>query len=341
MLREWSHNRPAVEITVEPRIGHPWRSTHVQSDVGIARGAGHAGEPRSRVVIASLVGTSIEFYDFYVYATAAVLVFPSLFFPSQLRRVRCSVRWPSSRRHSSAARWARCCSATSAIAADARATLIASLLTMGIATFVIGLLPAAATPGWAVLAPHSGALPLRPGRRARRRVERCGPAGHGERSAGKRAIFGTCPQLGAPIGFILANGVFIVLNLTLPREAFAVWGWRVPFLASAILVLVGLYVRFRLVETPVFARVWRPRAWRGFRSVACCVRTGGSSLLGTFIMLATYVLFYLMTTFTLTYGTTPRRRPMLPRPRRLPAGRSWRRPSSLDSGIRGRRSWSC
>ena len=263
--------------------------------------------PRSRVVIASLVGTSIEFYDFYVYATAAVLVFPALFFPSQA---------PASALLSSLAVFAAAFfgrplgSMLFGHIGDRRgrkSALIASLLTMGIATFVIGLLPGAATPGWQVLAPALLVL-CRFSQGVGLGGEWSGAAllATENAPAGKRAIFGTYPQLGAPIGFILANGVFIVLNLTLPRDAFAAWGWRVPFLASAILVLVGLYVRFRLVETPVFARVLETKNVARL-PLGRVLRTNWRQLLlGTFIMLATYVLFYLMTTFTLTYGTTPR-----------------------------------
>ncbi len=121
---------------------------------------------------------------------------------------------------------------------------------------------------------------------------------------GKRAIFGTFPQLGAPIGFILANGLFLGLSLSLSTEEFAAWGWRIPFLASAALVIVGLYVRFRLVEAPTFTKVVeaggiaRVPLGRVFRT------SWRQLILGTFIMLATYVLFYLMSTFTLTFGTT-------------------------------------
>jgi MFS family permease len=119
----------------------------------------------------------------------------------------------------------------------------------------------------------------------------------------KRAIYGTFPQLGAPIGFILANALFLVLSLTIDPATFASWGWRVPFLLSAVLVIVGLYVRLRLVETPAFQRtvetntVARVPIGRVFRT------SWRQVVLGTFIMVATYVLFYFMTTFTLTYGT--------------------------------------
>lgn len=122
---------------------------------------------------------------------------------------------------------------------------------------------------------------------------------------GKRAIFGTFPRLGAPIGFILANLLFVLLSTTLSAEDFMAWGWRVPFLLSAVMVIIGLYVRLKLIESASFQKVqtegkvvklplgtvfrshWRPL------------------LLGTFIMFATYVLFYFMTAFTLTYGTAP------------------------------------
>ena len=263
--------------------------------------------PRSRVVIASLIGTSIEFYDFYVYATAAVLVFPSLFFPTQA---------PATALLSSFAIFGAAFigrplgSILFGHFGDRigrKGTLIASLLTMGIATFLIGLLPGASTPGWEVLAP---ALLV-----VFRFAQGVGLGGEWSGAAllatenapeGKRAIFGTFPQLGAPIGFLIANVLFLVLNLSLSPEAFTSWGWRVPFLASAVLVIVGLYVRFRLVEAPAFVKVIETGAVARV-PLARLFRTSWRQLiLGVFIMLATYVLFYLMTTFTLTYGTTPK-----------------------------------
>ncbi|MDB5621299.1 MFS transporter, partial [Tardiphaga sp.] len=123
--------------------------------------------------------------------------------------------------------------------------------------------------------------------------------------AGKRAIYGTFPQLGAPIGFIIANVLFLILSLTFPASAFAAWGWRIPFLLSAVLVIIGLYVRLKLVETPAFQKVVASGEVAKL-PVARVFKTSWRPLiLGTFIMLATYVLFYLMTAFTLTYGTTP------------------------------------
>jgi metabolite-proton symporter len=261
---------------------------------------------RGRVVVASLIGTSIEFYDFYAYATAAVLVFPTLFFATQSSATALLASF-----------------AVFGVAFVARpvgsivfghfgdrvgrkATLVASLLVMGVATFLIGCIPPASTPGWTVLAPAALVL-----------CRFCQGLGLGgewsgaallateNAPAGKRAVWGTFPQLGAPIGFILANTVFITLAGTLSDEQFLSWGWRVPFLASAVLVIVGLWVRLKLIETPAFRKVQENNAVVAV-PVAHVFRSSWRKIVsGTFIMLATYVLFYLMTTFTLTYGTAP------------------------------------
>lgn len=259
---------------------------------------------RSRIVIASLIGTSIEFYDFYAYATAAVLVFPALFFANADSTISLLQSF-----------------AVFGVAFIARPigsiifghfgdrigrkqTLVASLLTMGIATVVIGTLPTGLTPGWEILAP-AFLVVLRFCQGLGLGGEWSGAALLATENApeGKRAIYGTFPQLGAPIGFILANGVFLLLASTLTEEQFLEWGWRVPFLASAILVIVGLYVRFKLIETPAFQKVVE----RGEVAKVPLARVFKTSwrplILGTFIMLATYTLFYLMTTFTLTFGT--------------------------------------
>lgn len=261
---------------------------------------------RGRVIFASLIGTSIEFYDFYVYATAAVLVFPSVFFASEDPTYALLQSF-----------------AVFGVAFVARpvgsvlfghfgdrvgrkGTLVASLLTMGVATFLIGVLPPSSTPGWAILSPALLVL--------MRFCQGLGLGGEWSGAAllatenapeGKRAVWGTFPQLGAPIGFILANSVFLVLAEVLDEAQFLAWGWRVPFLASAVLVIVGLWVRLKLIETPAFQKVVEAEAVAKV-PVARVFRTSWRQIVsGTFIMLATYVLFYLMTTFTLTYGTTP------------------------------------
>ena len=208
---------------------------------------------RGRVIIASLVGTSIEFYDFYVYATAAVLVVPALFFPNDS---------PAAAQLSSFVTFGLAFLARPVGSVlfghfgdrvGRKATLVASLLVMGIATFLIGALPTFGSIG--IAAPVLLAV-LRFTQGIGLGGEWSGAALLATENAprGRRAIYGTFPQLGAPIGFILANTLFLVLSLTMDDATFTAWGWRVPFLLSALLVVVGLYVRLRLVETPAFPR---------------------------------------------------------------------------------------
>ncbi|TQC47953.1 MFS transporter [Rhodococcus sp. WS4] len=269
-----------------------------------------AGVPRSRIVVASMVGTSIEFYDFYIYATAAVSVFPHLFFPKG---------------NGTTALLASL--ATFGLAFVARplgsilfghfgdrigrkTTLVGSLLTMGIATFVIGLLPTYHQIG--IVAPALLAL--------MRFCQGLGLGGEWSGAAllatetaqkGKRAWAAMWPQLGAPIGFFLANGLFLIITLFLDHDngspdldgAFLTWGWRIPFLLSAIMVMIGLYVRLKLEETPVFARAVE-RGEKVKTPLAEVFKTSWRHLIiGTFVMLATYTLFYIMTTWVLSYGT--------------------------------------
>jgi len=266
--------------------------------------------PRSRVITASLVGTTIEFYDFYVYATAAVLVFPILFFPTGDE----TTALLSSFAVFGAAMVARPIGAVVfghfGDRFGRKATLVASLLTMGIATFLIGCLPTYDNIGWwaALLL-----LILRLFQGFALGGEWSGAALVATENApkGKRAWYGTFPQLGAPIGFIIANTVFLVINFALPHpdgpaqrsEAFLEWGWRVPFLFSAVMVIVGLWVRLKLVESETFARAEKSGAIRKFPLGEVVRKHWWQLILGTFIMLATYVLFYLMTSFTLSYGT--------------------------------------
>ncbi|WP_440696762.1 MFS transporter [Clavibacter nebraskensis] len=263
--------------------------------------------PRSRVLVASLVGTSIEFFDFYVYATAAVLVFPALFFAN----ADPAVAQLQSLAVFGVAFFARPIGSVLFGHFGDRfgrtRTLVASLLTMGLATVLIGCLPSGLTPGWEIAAPAALAV--------LRFVQGLGLGGEWggaallateNAPAGKRAVYGTFPQLGAPIGFILANGLFLVLSLTLAPADLQAWGWRVPFLASAVLVLVGLYVRVKLVEAPEFQRVL-DRGETSRLPLGRTIRTGWRGLLlGAFALLATFTLFYLMTTFAVTYATSPR-----------------------------------
>ncbi|GAA2183823.1 MFS transporter [Brooklawnia cerclae] len=264
----------------------------------------------ARVITASLVGTTIEFYDFYVYATAAVLVFPQLFFPVGNDTTALLASFAVF----GAAMVARPIGAiVFGHLGDRRGrktTLVISLLTMGVATFVIGLLPTYNNVG--VLAPVLLLL-LRLTQGFAIGGEWSGAAlvATENAPAGKRAWYGTFPQLGAPLGFIIANGLFLVINFTLPHptdpllksEAFLTWGWRIPFLFSSVMVIIGLWVRLKLVESEAFTMAERKGAIRKLPLSATFRHHTREVVLGTFIMLATYVLFYLMTSFTLTYGT--------------------------------------
>ncbi|MER6820472.1 MFS transporter [Streptomyces cellulosae] len=268
---------------------------------------------RSRVLIASLIGTTIEFYDFYIYATAAVLVFPTLFFPSSD---------PTTALLSSFAVFGAAMVARPIGAVvfghlgdrlGRKGTLVASLLTMGIATFLIGVLPTYAQAGWVATALL---VLMRLAQGFALGGEWSGAALVATENApkGKRALYGTFPQLGAPLGFIIGNGLFLVIGALLPSaagadpsrpsEAFLNWGWRIPFLFSAVMVAIGLWVRMRLVEAPVFAKTREAGLVRKLPLATVFRNHWKQLILGTFFMLATYVLFYLMTTFSLSYGRT-------------------------------------
>ncbi|QIB35971.1 MFS transporter [Ancylobacter pratisalsi] len=264
--------------------------------------------PRSRVILASLIGTTIEFYDFYVYATAAVLVFPHLFFPAGNETTALLASFAIF----GAAMVARPLGAIFfGHLGDRRgrkATLVGALLTMGLATFLIGALPTYPQVGW--FAPALLVV-MRLAQGFALGGEWSGAALVATENAppGKRAIYGTFPQLGAPLGFILANGLFLLIAAAMPSEdpsrpsdAFLSWGWRIPFLFSIVMVVVGLWVRLNLVESTAFEKTVKAGKLRSMPLAAVFRDHFREVMLGTFYMLATYVLFYLMTTFSLSYG---------------------------------------
>ncbi|MBO3664899.1 MFS transporter [Microbacterium stercoris] len=266
--------------------------------------------PRNRVIIASLVGTTIEFYDFYGYAVAAVLVFPFLFFPQGDP----TVALLSSFAVFGAAMVARPIGAAFyghlGDRIGRKATLIASLLTMGIATFLIGCLPTFNEIGWfATLL----LVVLRLAQGFALGGEWSGAALVATENApkGKRAWYGAWPQLGAPLGFIIANGLFLIINAALPgengqpSEAFLSWGWRLPFLLSAVMVIVGLWVRFRLVEAEAFTKASKEKRLVKVPLGEVFRSHWKQIILGIFYMLATYGIFYTVSTWGLTYGTKP------------------------------------
>jgi metabolite-proton symporter len=256
-----------------------------------------------QVLFASLIGTTIEFFDFYIYATAAVLVFPSLFFPKSD---------PASAVLASLATFAIAFLARPIGSAlfghfgdrvGRKTTLVAALLTMGLSTVAIGALPTYQTIG--VAAPLLLAI-CRFGQGLGLGGEWGGAVLLAVENAppGKRAWYGMFPQLGAPIGFFFSGGVFLALSRTLSNDQFFTWGWRIPFLASAVLVLVGLYVRLTITETPVFRDTLDRRERVKVPMLTVFRDHPGTLVLGTMVSLATFVLFYLMTVFALSWGTT-------------------------------------
>lgn len=271
------------------------------------------GVPRRRIVTASMVGTTIEFYDFYIYATAAVSVFPVLFFPKGNTTTALLASLATFGLAFVARPLGSVLFGHFGDRVGRKATLVGSLLMMGIATFAIGLLPTYHQVG--LLAPALLAV-LRFTQGLALGGEWSGAALLATETAkpGKRAWAAMWPQLGAPFGFVLANGVFLLLILLLGHSAatpdlsgpFLTWGWRIPFLLSSVMVAIGLYVRVRLAETPVFVRAVQ-QGERVKSPLAQVFRGSWRQLIiGTFVMLATYTLFYIVTTWALSYGTAKR-----------------------------------
>jgi MFS family permease len=256
-----------------------------------------------RVLFASLIGTTIEFFDFYIYAAAAVLVFPKLFFPGGD---------PTTALLQSFATFALAFFARPIGAVvfghfgdrvGRKATLVAALMTMGLSTICIGLLPTYAHVG--LLAPLLLAA-CRFGQGLGLGGEWGGAVLLATENAppGRKAWFGMFPQLGAPIGFILSTGAFITLTALISEEAFLSWGWRLPFLASSILVFVGLWVRLKITETPEFSRVIERAERVKAPILTLLAKYKGAVILGTLGATTTFLLFYLMTVFALSWATT-------------------------------------
>ena len=264
--------------------------------------AGSATPSTRRVLAASLIGTGIEFYDFYVYTTAAALVFGELFFPQASSAAQQLLSF-----------------ATIGVAFVARplgsiffghfgdrigrkSTLVASLLTMGISTTLVAALPTYIQAGWiaalflCVLRFGQGfGLGGEWGGAALLAVEHAPP--------GWRARFGAFPQLGAPAGFIAANGLFLLLGAMLTKQQFHDWGWRIPFALSAALVGVGLWIRLRLTETPEFAASLKESPPPAVPLGEVVGRHFGALLAGTIGAIACFALYYVATAFALGYGT--------------------------------------
>ncbi|MDQ1601459.1 MAG: hypothetical protein QOD68_2933 [Actinomycetota bacterium] len=255
---------------------------------------------RRRAVFASTVGTSIEWYDFFLYGTAAALVFPDLFFPDQSKFAGILLSYGTQFVGFAARPIGAAIFGHFGDRIGRKATLIATLLLMGVGTFLIGCLPTYASIG--VLAPVLLVL--------LRVVQGLGVGGEwggsvllamewGSRK--RRGLMASFPQMGVPMGLLLATAA-VKLMEAWTGDSFLTWGWRVPFLLSAVLVVIGLYVRLRVLESPEFAAV-RKQETVVKMPVLEVIRTQPREILtSALVRLSEQAPFYLFITFVLTYG---------------------------------------
>ena len=264
----------------------------------------HPIRQHSRVLTASMVGTAVEFYDFYIYATAAALVFGPLFFPGESPAAQTLFAFMSF----GVAFIARPVGAVAfghfGDRVGRKSTLVASLMLMGASTLLIAFLPTYAMVGW--VAPMLLCI-LRFGQGFGLGGEWGGAALLAVENAPKgwETRFGAAPQLGAPVGFLAANGLFLLLGLGLSEQDFLAWGWRIPFLASALLVALGLWVRLKVSETPAFREALHKAPPPPVPLARLMTGHLGAVLAGSTGVIACFAVFYLATAFALAQGTGP------------------------------------
>ena len=256
-----------------------------------------------RILVASLVGTAVEFYDFYIYATAAALVFGPLFFPASSPTAQLMLSFMSFSLAFIARPFGAVLFGHFGDRIGRKSTLVASLMLMGVSTLLIAFLPTYAMVGW--VAPLLLCI-LRFGQGLGLGGEWGGAALLAVENAppGWRARFGMVPQLGAPVGFIAANGLFLLIGMGLSEADFAAWGWRIPFLASAILVGLGLWVRLKINETPEFTQALAQEPPIPIPIGELLRHHALATFAGTFAVVACFAIFYLSTAFALAHGTT-------------------------------------
>lgn len=256
-----------------------------------------------RILLASLVGTAVEFYDFYIYATAAALVFGPLFFPASSPAAQLMLSFMSFSLAFIARPFGAVLFGHFGDRIGRKSTLVASLMLMGVSTLLIAFLPTYEMVGW--VAPLLLCI-LRFGQGLGLGGEWGGAALLAVENAppGWRARFGMVPQLGAPVGFIAANGLFLLIGMGLSEADFAAWGWRIPFLASAILVGLGLWVRLKINETPEFAQALAKEPPIPIPIGELIRHHALATFAGTFAVVACFAIFYLSTAFALAHGTT-------------------------------------
>src|ERR1700677_1927823 len=279
--------------------GRSWDAT--MTTTMAAQGANEARRAGvGRIALASLVGTTIEFYDFYIFGTAAALVFGPMFFPKSAPETQTLNAYLTFGLAFLARPVGSLLFGHFGDRIGRKSTLVATMLTMGLATTLIGALPSYTSAG--VFAPVALA--------ALRFVQGVGLGGEWGGAAliavenapeGKRAWYGMFPQLGPPIGFLIATGLFLLLLVGFGEAAFVDWAWRVPFLLSAVLVAIGLYVRVSLEETPAFKALEQDR--RVAVPLTAILRDHlGALIRGSLAIVVCYALFYIATVYMLGYG---------------------------------------
>jgi MFS family permease len=259
--------------------------------------------PIRRALFASLVGTTVEFYDFYIYATAASLVFGPLFFPKADPKAQLLLSYSTFALAFIARPLGAWAFGHFGDRVGRKSTLVASLLLMGGSTMAIGFLPTYAMAGW--VAPLLLCM-LRFGQGFGLGGEWGGAALLAVENAppGFKARFGMFPQLGAPLGFIIANGLFLILTQALTLDEFKAWGWRLPFIASTVLVGVGLWVRLKLTETPAFAKALTEAPPSQVPLAEVLKRYPLQVFAGLFAAIAVFATYYVITAFALGYGVS-------------------------------------
>ncbi|RZK84144.1 MAG: MFS transporter [Rhodococcus sp. (in: high G+C Gram-positive bacteria)] len=262
-----------------------------------------SADMQRRARLGSFIGTTIEWYDFYLYGTAAALVFPHLFFPSYSPLTGTLLALLTYSAGFIARPLGGVIMGHFGDRIGRKAMLVSSLMIMGVATTLIGVLPTFAVAGiWAPIlllvlrivqgfgvgGEWGGAVLVA--------VEHAPPS--------RRGLFGAWPQAGVPAGLLLANGVFMSLTLTLSDEAFMTWGWRVGFLASSVMIAIGLLIRLKMEETPDFQKAKDDGHIAKFPIVEVFRKQWKQVLLAVGIKMSQNAIFYIITVFALTYVTT-------------------------------------
>lgn len=260
-------------------------------------------DPVKTVIFASMIGTAIEFFDFYAYGTAAATYFPNVFFPSLTPTIAMILSLLTFGVAFVARPLGSLLFGHFGDKLGRKRALVVSLLLMGVSTVIIGLLPGYKTLGITAIMLLCLA----------RFIQGIGLGGEWSGAVlvatenapkGKRALYGAFPELGAPIGFFLSNGLFFTLESILTPAQMNTFGWRVPFLASAVLVIVGLWVRRKMQETPLFRLAQQQNTVEKAPLVEVFRKNWRQVIQGALTMGVSYTFFFLLSTWSLSYATT-------------------------------------